>query len=69
MKDIIKYFDNAINYIKGKRKNKNKEVKMVIDLGHDVTVNSIHIFMNMILLILAKRLKKIKNFGNMFIEY
>ena len=46
MKDIIKYFDNAINYIKGKRKNKNKEVKMVIDLGHDVTVNSIHIFMN-----------------------
>ena len=46
MEDIINYFDNTIDYDKNKRKNKNKEIKMIIDLGHDVTVNSIHVFMN-----------------------
>ena len=44
MKDIINYFDNTIDYDKNKKKN--KEIKMIIDLGHDVTVNSIHVFMN-----------------------
>ena len=51
MKEILDYFDNAINYnknkIKKKRDNKkNKNIKMIIDLGHDVTVNSFHVFMN-----------------------
>ena len=53
MKEILDYFENAINYNKNKNKTKkikdnkiNKNIKMIIDLGHDVTVNSFHVFMN-----------------------
>ena len=55
MKEILDYFENAINYsinknkINKKKENKksnNKYIKMIIDLGHDVTVNSFHVFMN-----------------------
>jgi hypothetical protein len=45
MNEIIKYFDNAIesNDNKNKKRKMNKEIKMMIDLGHDVTVNNFHI--------------------------
>ena len=43
MKEIINYFDDAINY--SKNKNKINHTKMIIDLGHDVTINSFHILM------------------------
>ena len=56
MKEILDYFENAINYNKTKKKTKkkgeiknnknNKNIKMIVDLGHDVTVNSFHVFMN-----------------------
>ena len=53
LKKVVNYFENAINYNKNKNKTKkkkvnksNKNVKMIIDLGHDVTVNSFHVFMN-----------------------
>ena len=47
--ETISYFDNAIsssNINKKKGKSNNKQIKMIIDLGHDVTVNAIHILMN-----------------------
>ena len=40
--EIINYFENAIN----PKNNKSKNIKMIIDLGHDVTVNDIQILMN-----------------------
>jgi len=42
MNELINFFDNAINA----NNNKNKNIKMIIDLGHDVTVNNIQILMN-----------------------
>jgi hypothetical protein len=39
MEDLIKYLDNKINNI-------NDNLKMVIDLGHDVTVTPMQIFMH-----------------------
>ena len=48
MNEIISYCDDAINNNINKEKGKrnNKQIKMIIDLGHDVTVNNFHIFMN-----------------------
>ena len=39
MEDLLEYMENKIN-------NKSNELKMVIDLGHDVTVSPMQIFMN-----------------------
>jgi len=48
MNEIINYFDEAIKTSdnKNKRSKRSKQIKMLIDLGHDVTVNNFHILMN-----------------------
>ena len=43
MNEIMTYFDSAIEASEKKRKN---NIKMLIDVGHDVTVNNFHILMN-----------------------